>query len=213
MILEFFTNLNFSLILYPKLLPKERFWAVLGQNTSRCKFCHIWEKAAKVASARIWKSGVRAWDHCTGPGVPLPREAALGQTGWCGGVNMGRKHQTDDCLVGWKYWWCLQKGWEFPRAAELHPLCALCCSWVRSFLLPLPLCFCGKVTSLPSNRTRAEQTVIISFPGQVSITECNTGVVLRLFKATNTGLMKDSQPPMDKGLLCFCLAAQTSTYK
>lgn len=71
---------------------------MLGQNTSRRKFCHFWEKAAKVASARIRKSGVRAWDHCTGPGVPLPREAALGQTGW--GGEHGQE-ASDRRLLGW----------------------------------------------------------------------------------------------------------------
>lgn len=65
----------------------------------------------------------------------------------------------------------LQKGQgkEVPRAAELVPgsfVPFVCCSWVRSLPLPLPLCFCGEATSVAPNWTRAEQTVIISFPGQ-----------------------------------------------
>lgn len=82
--------------------------------------------------------------------------------GW---VSMDRRHETEDCLLGWRYQWRVHKGWGNSQSSWACPqwfylLCALCCSWVRSFSLPLR--FCG---SKP-HRGRADY-VIISFPGQV----------------------------------------------
>lgn len=103
-------------------------------------------------------------------GKAAPGERGLGQTGRVTGHG---QEASDRRWLGWLEIAMTpserpgkgssQSSWACPQ--QFHPLCALCCGWVRSFPLPLPLRFCGEVTSLAPNRTRAEQTLWL-FPSQ-----------------------------------------------
>lgn len=66
--------------------------------------------------------------------------------------------------------------------------------WGHSPFL-LPLSFCGEVTSLAPNRTRAEQEGVHFLPkaGQLPVTECKMGAALKLFKAFGVEMRKDPQ--------------------
>lgn len=147
-------------------------WTVPGGNTSRCsKGWHVQEKAAKVTNTGTYKrsSGEGSWEVQVLMSTAERRlcQESKDWTRLAGWVNMDWRHEIEDCLVGWRYQWHIHKGWgssqsSWPCPQWFHLLCALCCSWVKWFSLPLPLCFCG---SKP-DKGRADY-VIISFPGQV----------------------------------------------
>lgn len=130
--------------------------------------------------------------------------------GW---VDTDRRRQTEDCLLGWRYRWRLQKGRrrEVPRGAELVPngfipfVLSAAAGWGHSPFLFLSAFVVKWHLWLQTGQGQSRLCdYFLPRAGQVSITECKTGAVLRLCKVTNTGMMKDPQPPVAEELLCFC---------